>query len=308
MSNCRAAYRTRQVREGHRRGWSFTPLRGKRPYLLSWQARPRETESQAIQWARRNIGLRCGRASGVLALDVDQCEMPDELAEIVTPTVRTGSGKWHLYCRAPEQSGCPDLLLPNGRHVGEVKGDGGQVVFVGSTHPDTREMYDWVPGRSPADVPMSDAPSWVFERPPRAAGRSWRRGSRARSDRGSLHCAARAYMAKVPGTGEGSRHTAAVALAAHLTGFEATRSRQRLSPDQVRALVHEWNSRNTPPLLVQEIDDIVAWFARGGGCSRGPVHLVRDEIDMDKRTREAQQKRRDRVADRRRRMQQRAKT
>lgn len=307
MSSYRAAYRTRQVTAGYRRGWSFTPLQGKCPFLLSWQARPRESESEAIRWARRNIGLRCGRASGVLALDVDQWEMPDELAEIVTPTVRTGSGKWHLYCRAPDQSGCPDLLLPNGRHVGEVKGDGGQVVFVGSTHPDTREMYDWVPGRSPADVPLAEAPSWVFRPLRKATPKSSRRLIVARLEGDmALYAAAQSYAAKVPGAHEGSRHPAAVALAAHLFGFETEGSRERLTRDQIRRLLAAWNGRNDPPLPLDELDGIVGWLIKGGSGRAAPRHLVRQAGKARKRLRVIRENRRRRLVDRRRQIQEEA--
>ncbi len=298
-----AAYRIAEVESGYHREWSFTPLRGKRPYLPSWQARPRETLRQAISWARcGNVGLRCGRVSSVLVLDVDTQELPVELAGIMTPTVRTGSGKFHLYCRAPEQSGCPDLLLPNGRHIGEVKGDGGQVVFVGSIHPDTGEAYDWLPGLSPVDVPTAEVPSWVFDR-------SWESAQRFKPQtliprRGSVRSlfeAASAYAAKVPGAGEGSRHTTAVNLVAHLSGFESARSGRRLHSDEVRTLLHQWNAMNTPPLRAREIDDLVAWINNQQRASAGPVHLVREETKMQIRIRVARRDHRRRLAERSRR-------
>ena len=60
------------VRYGYDLGWSFTPLVGKRPTLKGWQDRPRETLEEALAWAAKgNVGLRTGRISGVVAIDVD---------------------------------------------------------------------------------------------------------------------------------------------------------------------------------------------------------------------------------------------
>ncbi len=65
------------VRDGYAAGWSFTPLRGKRPIEKGWQRRPRETRLQAIDYARRgNVGVRTGAASGgLLVVDLD-CNKP----------------------------------------------------------------------------------------------------------------------------------------------------------------------------------------------------------------------------------------
>ena len=61
------------VRLGYSLGWSFTPLAGKRPILKGWQKRPREAMEEAMAWAAQgNVGLRTGRTSGVVVIDVDE--------------------------------------------------------------------------------------------------------------------------------------------------------------------------------------------------------------------------------------------
>ena len=78
------------VRIGHGRGWSFTPLAGKRPILKAWQNAPRETLDQALAWAAQgNVGLRTGRISGVVVIDVDEGGSVESLALPSTITAST---------------------------------------------------------------------------------------------------------------------------------------------------------------------------------------------------------------------------
>lgn len=152
-------YRISQVRDGYGRGWSFTPLTGKKPVLWRWQEREREPLYQALRWARSgNIGLRTGRNSGVVVVDVDKGADISELCLPLTVTVTTGSGGQHLYYRADRPvRNSHNKLAP---HV-DVRGDGGQVVFPGSIHPETGKTYTWAPGKSPSEVPMAELPDYI---------------------------------------------------------------------------------------------------------------------------------------------------
>ena len=88
------------VRYGHGLGWSFTPLNGKRPMLRRWQSRPRETLQQALAWAEQgNVGLRTGRVSGVVVIDVDAGGEVDALDLPETVAVHTGN----VCCRHSRQ-------------------------------------------------------------------------------------------------------------------------------------------------------------------------------------------------------------
>lgn len=155
---------SKDIQEGYRRGWSFTPLNGKRPILNEWQKAPRATLAECLQWATKgNIGLRTGKASGIVVIDIDSAK-GGQVPSGLTPTVcvQTGGGGWHYYYKAP------DVEMRNtsgalGPHV-DTRGDGGQVVFVGSTHPETGELYQWAEGHSPEEVEIAPLPAWVLDK------------------------------------------------------------------------------------------------------------------------------------------------
>jgi len=150
------------VRLGHGLGWSFTPLAGKRPILKAWQKRPRETLDEALAWAvRGNMGLRTGRHSGVVVIDVDEGGDAGAVGLPPTVTVKTGGNGRHFYYRCLEPLGNSSGKL--GPHV-DVRADGGQVVFPGSVHPETGRAYEWAQGRSPAEVRLADLPPHLLER------------------------------------------------------------------------------------------------------------------------------------------------
>jgi len=79
-----------------------------------------------------------------------------------TVTVNTGGGGTHRYYR------CPGDLPPNSNgkihRALDVKSLGGQAVFVGSVHPDTRRMYAWAPGLDPDSVPLAEVPAELLAR------------------------------------------------------------------------------------------------------------------------------------------------
>jgi len=154
---------TSNVEYGHELGWSFTPLSGKRPTLKGWQERPRETLEEALIWAEQgNVGLRTGRASGVVVVDVDPGAEIDDLNLPGTVTALTGRpGAFHLYYLCNEPLGnSSGKLAP---HV-DVRADGGQVVFPGSVHPDTGALYTWAEGYEPWNVEIAPLPPHILER------------------------------------------------------------------------------------------------------------------------------------------------
>ena len=44
----------------------------------------------------------------------------------------------------------------------DIRGEGGQVVFPGSIHPDTGAAYTWLEGRSPEEIDMEPLPAWII--------------------------------------------------------------------------------------------------------------------------------------------------
>lgn len=155
-----------EARAAIRRGWVLTPLHGKKPVLTEWTTAAPPDARQVADWIARglNLGLRTGVASGVFVVDEDtgkggnlaaSCEAHG--VEIPrTVTVETGGGGLHLYFRAPDP--CPGNSASKlGPHI-DTRGEGGQVVFVGSVHPTTHEPYRWAAGLSPDDVELAELP------------------------------------------------------------------------------------------------------------------------------------------------------
>jgi hypothetical protein len=158
-------FRVSEIRKGHARGWDFIPIKGKVPKLKEWSKRPRADLAMCETWARDgNIGLRTGQISGVVVIDDDT---PDgagaaALKLPVTPTVITGSGKRHYYFKAPAEP-IKNSAGKLADHL-DVRGEGGQVVFPGSIHPDTNQPYTWAPSLSPDDVPLAELPQEIVGR------------------------------------------------------------------------------------------------------------------------------------------------
>lgn len=153
------------LQDGYRRGWSFTPLDGKVPRLKEWQTQPRASLTQAMQWATLgNIGLRTGSASGIVVVDVDSAK-GGEVPEGMPPTVcvQTGGGGWHFYFTAPTDYEVRNTAGLLGPHV-DTRGEGGQVVFVGSLHPETGAYYQWAQGHSPAEIEIAEFPRALWDR------------------------------------------------------------------------------------------------------------------------------------------------
>jgi hypothetical protein len=144
------------IETAYQRGWALTPLNGKIPVRPGWQKEP-PVPLADLRKHDGNVGLRTGQISGVVVVDFDNADdLPDWVP--LTPTVRTGNG-WHCYFNAT----CPVKNRAKATYRGvkfDVRGDGGQVVYPGSIHPDTGLVYEWT--FSPDDTPMADFPAgWL---------------------------------------------------------------------------------------------------------------------------------------------------
>lgn len=142
------------------RGWALTPLRGKVPQLRAWTGQPKPDEADVRRWVADglNLGLRTGPISGVLVVDRDRLAAQLDLPR--TPTVETpGDGQhfYFIYPPGPDIGNSASKLAP---HV-DIRGDGGQVVFPGSTHPNGG-TYRW--SVSPSEAPLAPPPEWVLKK------------------------------------------------------------------------------------------------------------------------------------------------
>lgn len=164
-SNCDP--RLEEPRRALARNWALIPLKGKIPQLKRWQKSEPANLATVYGWLRkgRNLGLRTGAVSGVVVIDDDS---PDGSASAAlnlpkTVTVITGSGKKHFYFRAPSDFPVSNSVKSVADGI-DVRGDGGQVVYVGSIHPTTQQPYTWAPGLSPEEVELADLPPHIIEK------------------------------------------------------------------------------------------------------------------------------------------------
>lgn len=140
-------------------GLSAFPCRQKKPYVGSWnkyrQAYPTEAELQAWDKTLHNIGVACGKLSGIVVIDLDSEDISlDSFPK--TWTVKTSKG-YHLYYRYPE-----GLEIGNKAHIGgrpiDIRGEGGYVIAPPSKHV-SGHIYAWIDGRSPGDIELAPFPA-----------------------------------------------------------------------------------------------------------------------------------------------------
>ena len=129
------------------------------PQLGAWQKRPACDETDVREWLAtgHNLGFRTGVKSGYIVIDDDQIRAgvpePDRWVPPPTDMVSwTPTNGYHYWYRTPHP--CPgnsaSKLAP---HV-DVRGEGGQVVYPGSTHPNGG-TYKWIKTGIAAELPIA---------------------------------------------------------------------------------------------------------------------------------------------------------
>ena len=148
------------IQQGFDLGFSYIPLNGKIPIQKDWQKKKRASLEESVSFASGNVGIRTGKSSGGLIVvdidngaDVSNMDLPD------TITVETGSGGRHLYYWTDKQ--IKNSVSKLGKNI-DIRGDGGQVVAVGTVHPKTRQIYKYLV--SPEERDMADLPDWIVKR------------------------------------------------------------------------------------------------------------------------------------------------
>lgn len=159
-----ASERVELARLAIQRKWALIALTGKIPVHKGWQRRKPAELSEVQRWIAKghNLGVRTGRVSGIVVVDDDSIDgsASKTLNLPRTVTAITGSGKLHFYFRAPAfKVGNSVKTVADGI---DVRGDGGQVVLVGSIHPDTQQPYRWAPGLSPDEVELASLPDHIL--------------------------------------------------------------------------------------------------------------------------------------------------
>jgi hypothetical protein len=154
------------------KGWQSFPCvaHDKKP-LVKWADMATTEENMLVGWwdtnPEANIGIACGKRSGIVVLDVDAGHGGYEtLTELIlkygklpdTPVSETGSGGEHIFFKHPgvEIRNSAGKL---GRGL-DIRGDGGYVVAPPSIHPNGK-VYQWVV--RPSEFPLADMPEWMIE-------------------------------------------------------------------------------------------------------------------------------------------------
>jgi hypothetical protein len=202
-----------EVRAGTKRGWAFTPLRGKKPIRPNWQSEPPlEADYLLDKYLEQglDVGVRTGTTSGLLIVDVDEQKggvIPEECPPTVA--VRTGGGGLHLYYQLPDGTKIPNSAGQLAPHV-DVRGEGGQCVFVGSLH-ESGEYYRWLVDHGPDEVDLTPLPQVIIDKLlPKTAMAHQVSGGNGRADSGTdayVHAAFEEEVDAVRRTAQGSRNS-----------------------------------------------------------------------------------------------------
>ena len=143
--------------DGFNRGWRFVPLRGKQPIRKRWQEGQHTIDDLNSWLSHGNVGVVTGSVSGVVVIDQDDGGSVVSLDLPETVTAETGSGNRHYYFAytGNDIGNSASKLAPKI----DVRGNGGQAVFPGSTHPETGQPYRWI--KSPRNTPIAPLPEHV---------------------------------------------------------------------------------------------------------------------------------------------------
>lgn len=151
------------------KGWQSFPLKPKdKTPFLKW-AEVATCNTQMLNgwfdnYPDANIGIACGKRSGIIVLDIDAGHGGYEsLTKLMnkygilpeTPISRTGNGGEHIFFKHPgvEIRNSAGKLGPGL----DIRGDGGYVVAPPSLHPNGNE-YEWV-----VETDLADMPAWMIE-------------------------------------------------------------------------------------------------------------------------------------------------
>jgi Bifunctional DNA primase/polymerase, N-terminal/Primase C terminal 1 (PriCT-1) len=191
-----------------------------------------------------NIGIACGPASGMFAIDIDGPDAEVEIAKLevlhgplpATVEVITPRPGRHLYFAWPAGH---DLRNSAGKLAPgiDVRGAGGYVLAPPSVHPSGR-LYCWSVDSASS---FSEAPHWLLDK----------LTSKERIDTVSANRDSTWYALVRDGVHEGQRNESIAKLSGHLL-------RRRVHPNVVLELLQGWNAaRCTPPLPERDVERIV---------------------------------------------------
>jgi DNA-binding MarR family transcriptional regulator len=262
--------RLRAALEYAERGWPVFPLAGKVPFKGTRGFHDATTDQSRItawfnRWPDANLGIRTGKASGLLVIDIDEGgsdtleRLEREFGKLPqTLSVTTGRGFRHLYFRYPSEAGVE--IRNSVRDLGkgfDVRGEGGYVVAPPSH---TEGPYVWGDPRHPASL-AELPPAWIdaLSRKPYAQEIP-RPSSAARHSAGEA--AELCTDIDGPAILEGTRDDELTRIAGRL--HDGTRTRGELTADL--AAINE--ARCKPPLPEAQVLKIARSISPRPPCKR----------------------------------------
>lgn len=156
------------------RGWQvFRCLPGDKLPMGKWKDEATSDGDVVRRWwssePNANIGIACGRRSGIVVLDIDSDKGGDEsLLTLVAEHGKlphsseslTGGGGRHILFTHP------GITIPNSASklgMGlDIRGDGGYIVAPPSLHP-SGKRYEWEVSSKPSKTQLADMPRWMID-------------------------------------------------------------------------------------------------------------------------------------------------
>src|SRR5271165_1627217 len=155
--------------------WLIIPLDGKKPIIAGWQ---KLNEQLCLDNHGGNIGVLCGKVSGITIIDIDKPKGGEIDGEVFInklfedngylhfgPIQRSGSGALHyVFKYNPKlKNSVRGLKLNNSEGIFSISIDvlnnGKQFVVSPSIHPETKNKYEWE--QTPFDYSPEDMPDFL---------------------------------------------------------------------------------------------------------------------------------------------------
>lgn len=247
------------------KGWSIVPLApGEKYPCVPWTHLHKEAASkeQVCEWwdkyPNANVGIVTGAVSNMVVVDIDikngKAQTPPADILKVYPTdliSRTGGGGFHLFYEFPEGE-------PVGNKVGvmpgvDIRADGGLVVAPPSIHSSGRR-YVWA----------QEGPTGPTPLPLLKTG-----NSKSKSQDSSPNW----VSSLLNGVSSGGRNDACARLAGYF-------AKKEIPIDIVKTMLLDWDTRNSPPLGSEEVEQTIASVYNGHISRKSAKSVVRQNPDL----------------------------
>jgi hypothetical protein len=259
--------------------WSLFPCApGSKKPLIKWGPymnrlpSPEEVEQWWTKWPQANIGIVCGKVSGLLCVDIDSRRAQEYYRAVygeIHNTVRQNTGRpggLHLLFRYPRDGrsygniGEVAREKPGSESIDiHARGNGGFFVAAPSVHPNGT-VYNWIvdPTDSPDDImelPEVVKGLWGFtqkENSPKPQPESQNKATEPKEGLDIDRYLMGADEPGFPGAGEGGRIIGRDTACTRLAGWYLRRFKGDL--EETRRVLYIWGPRCRPPFPEKDIN------------------------------------------------------